>query len=171
MKQNGRTLKQRLFGIRYLPDRLARVRHFRGHGVHSPYIYAIVRQVFMVKDLKEGDRTLYEDLLALGAPKRRAVQLQNLKIHCGYRHHAVNRIEEKSELVILTSDLGEAESRALFREAAVRRVTLVISRPYACRERIQFCDSLIEEHPCTSVDNRGYLLIFNNHLPKQHFRL
>ena len=23
----------------------------------------------------------------------------------------------------------------------------------------------------TTVDNRGYLLIFNNHLPKQHFKL
>ena len=23
----------------------------------------------------------------------------------------------------------------------------------------------------TTVDNRGYLLVFNNHLPKQHFKL
>lgn len=39
-----------------LRSHLARARFFRGHGVHSPFVYAIVRQVFMKTELAEGDR-------------------------------------------------------------------------------------------------------------------
>lgn len=61
-----------------------RARYFRGHGVHSPFVYDLVRHVFMRAELLPGDRSLYEALLAVGIAERRAVQLQNLAIHCGY---------------------------------------------------------------------------------------
>ena len=50
-------------------------------------------------------------------------------------------------------------------------ITLCIMRPYNNAERWAVCSRIIEEHASTTVDNRGYLLIFNNHLPKQRFRL
>ena len=34
-----------------LRSHLARARFFRGHGVHSPFVYAIVRQVIMKTEL------------------------------------------------------------------------------------------------------------------------
>ena len=67
-----------------LRSHLARARFFRGHGVHSPFVYAIVRQVFMKTELAEGDRSLYAALRERDVNERRAVQLQNLFIHCGY---------------------------------------------------------------------------------------
>jgi len=33
------------------------------------------------------------------------------------------------------------------------------------------CRQIVAAHRSTTVDNRGYLLIFNNNLPKQHFRI
>ena len=51
MKRSGRTLKQRLYGLKHLPTHLRRARFFRGHGVHSPYVYDIVRKVFMQREL------------------------------------------------------------------------------------------------------------------------
>jgi hypothetical protein len=50
-------------------------------------------------------------------------------------------------------------------------ITLCIMRPYNNANRWEVCHRVIDEHPSTTVDNRGYLLIFNNHLPKQRFRL
>jgi hypothetical protein len=50
-------------------------------------------------------------------------------------------------------------------------VTLCILSPALDRERDMACRKIVEAHPSTSVDNRGYLLLFNNHLPKQKFRL
>lgn len=171
MKLSGRTLKQRLYGLGRLPQRLARVRYFRGHGVHSPYVYAIVRQVFMPRELKPGREDLYQELLALGAPRRRAVQLQNLMIHCGYEHYAINSPKPETQLLILTSELEVAITRSLVEEAAAHKRTVVLARPYDCRERMELCRALVEQHSSTSVDNRGYLILFNNHLPKQHFCL
>lgn len=171
MKLSGRTLKQRLYGISHLRDRLARVRYFRGHGVHSPYIYAIVRQVFMVRELKSADRNLYDALIAIESPKRRAIELQNLMTHCGYTHFAIDRLEPETQMVILTSELDRDKTIHMIEQAAERKITAVMARPYSCRERMALCRSIIERHSSTTVDNRGYLLIFNNHLPKQHFRL
>ena len=61
-----------------LPADIKRARYFRGHGVHSPFVYAIVREVFMQSKLRSNNRELYEELLNAEVSKRRATQLQNL---------------------------------------------------------------------------------------------
>ena len=86
MEIGGRNIGLRFYGrVAELRNRLARARYFRGHGVHSPFVYNIVRNVFMREALLPGDRALYRALLDAGIAERRAVQLQNLAIHCGYR--------------------------------------------------------------------------------------
>ena len=137
-----------------LRNRLSRARYFRGHGVHSPFVYAIVREVFMRRDLLPGERSLYEALLGAGLSRRRAVQLQNLMIHCGYAR-----------------DLPRAETLALVRAASEGRHTVAVLSPYEGRDRQALCAQIVAGHRSTTVDNRAYLLIFNNHLPKQHFRI
>lgn len=50
--------------------------------------------------------------------------------------------------------------------------TLCILAPRDERTRSRLCRRLVAEHPGTSVDNRGYLLLFNHqYLPKQHLVL
>lgn len=169
MKITGRNIKRRLYGLRNIPGRIARARYFRGHGVHSPFVYALVRQVFMRKTLLDGDRRIYEALRSAGVPERRAVQLQNLAIHCGYERFGMNRAS--GELYIATEQADDALLRLLCDEARRNKAALCIMQPYGGRERQRVCRELIDGHTSTSVDNRGYLLLFNNYLPKQHFRL
>mgnify|MGYP003289242576 CR=1 FL=1 len=170
MKRSGRTLKQRLYGLKHLPSRVRRARYFRGHGVHSPYVYAIVRQVFMQKRLLGEDHSLHDRLLELGVSRRRAVQLDNLMAHCGYKSCSV---DEKREVDMIVATLATTcdcleEYVSYAREVGA---TLCVMSPYKNAQRWEVCRRLIEEHPSTTVDNRGYLLFFNNHLPKQRFRL
>ena len=73
MKRSGRTLKQRLQDLSYLPSYIRRARYFRGHGVHSPYIYKIVRQVFMQRKLYNPECDIYTTLEERGIAKRRCV--------------------------------------------------------------------------------------------------
>ena len=94
MKIVGHPISFRLPGrVSELRNRLSRARYFRGHGVHSPFVYDIVRSVFMRDDLLPGRRDLYEALLTAGVSRRRAVQLQNLMIHCGYTTFGLNRAD------------------------------------------------------------------------------
>lgn len=152
-----------------LKNRLSRARYFRGHGVHSPFVYAIVREVFMRSDLLPGDRTVYRALLAEGVPERRAVQLQNLALHCGYRTFGLNRAG--ADFCVLTCGLPRRETLAAVQAAAAAGNTVAILAPCDGRERQALCRQIVSAHRSTSVDNRGYLLLFNNYLPKQHFQL
>lgn len=152
-----------------LRNRLARARYFRGHGVHSPFVYDLVRSVFMREELLSGDRRLYEALLAAGVARQRAVQLQNLAIHCGYATFGLDCAD--ADLCVVTRALPRREVYALVRAASERGHTAAVLWPYGDRERQALCRQIVAMHRSTTVDNRAYLLVFNNHLPKQHFRL
>lgn len=170
MKIGVNPLSLRLPGrVSELRNRISRARYFRGHGVHSPFVYDIVRRVFMRDELLPGDRRLYEALLEQGVSSRRAVQLQNLAIHCGYRTFGLNRAD--ADFCIAMRALPRVETLALVRAAAREGRTVALMSPYEGRVRQALCRQIVARHPSTTVDNRGYLLIFNNHLPKQHFRI
>ena len=155
MRIGGRTIGLGFYGrIAELHNRLVRARYFRGHGVHSPFVYNIVREVFMRGELLPGDRRLYRALRGAGVPERRAIQLQNVAIHCGYGTFGLNRAD--AEFCILTRDLPRAET---------------LMSPCEGQDRQMLCRQIVAAHRSTTVDNRGYLLIFNNNLPKQHFRI
>lgn len=149
--------------------RLARARYFRGHGVHSPFVYGLVREVFMRSELLPGDRALFRALTEIGVAERRAVQLQNLAIHAGYETFGLNRAE--GALCILTREVSGADLLALVRRAAETGAAVAVLEPYGGRDRQALCRRIVALHRSTSVDNRAYLLLFNNHLPKQHFVL
>ena len=170
MKRSGRTLKQRLQDISYLPSYLSRARHFRGHGVHSPYVYNIVRKVFMQRKLQPEGQALHDALLALDVAKRRAVEIANLALHCNYPHWCIDTMGE-GELIIATLNTRYPRLKEYADYALEHRATLCILNPYNNRDRWQVCHDIIEAHHSTTIDNRAYLLVFNNHLPKQRFRL
>lgn len=166
----GHKLGLKFYGrVTELRNRLSRARFFRGHGVHSPFVYDVVRHVFMRDTLLPGDRALFRELLAAGVPERRAVQLQNLAIHCGYATFGLNRAD--AEFCVATCGLPRPATLALVRAAAEAGHTMALMSPYDGCERQALCGQIIAGHASTTVDNRGYLLIFNNHLPKQHFRI
>ena len=172
MKLNGRTLKRRLYGLATLSDRVARVRHFRGHGVHSPFVYQIVRKVFMQKRFLGEDRALYEQLIAMDLSHRRAMQLQNLAVHLDYHTAAFDGWKEGCDWMLLGVGLDEQATRCAIEKASATGITAVLLTPYDNPARTTLSKELIEAHRCTSVDHRGYLLLFTNpNLPKQHYRI
>lgn len=170
MKRSGRTLKQRLYGLKHLGSTIRRWRYFRGHGVHSPYVYSIVRQVFMCHELRSDKHDLHDTLIECQVARRRAVELQNLMHHCHYTTWTVDQLTP-ADLIVATmaTTYEHLEEYASF--ARTQGKTLCIISPYNNAERWGVCERIIAEHPSTTVDNRGYLLVFNNHLPKQDFRL
>ena len=174
MKITGRNIKRRLYGLKTLPSNIKRARYFRGHGVHSPFVYAIVRQVFMRSTFACEERELFDALLAKGVARRRAMQLQNLFAHLRYATFSIDsEVGEcgTCDMIISTLDQSSALLPSLADVARASGTTLCIITPALDSERDRICRRLVEEHRCTSVDNRGYLLLFNNHLPKQKFRL
>ena len=161
--------------MRNITTDLKRARYFRGHGVHSPFVYAIVRQVFMRSALIPNCGTaLFDALTDRGISVRRAVQLQNLMIHCGYKTFGIDCADDdtaRRDITIATLAAESERLEAMAAKAAADGSTLCIMSPWHDRRRDETCRAIIARHRCTDIDNRGYLLLFNNYLPKQSFRL
>ena len=54
--------KQRIFRGYFRLGAHIHVRHWRGHGIHSPFMYGIVRNVFMKSKITGPDTRLYDEL-------------------------------------------------------------------------------------------------------------
>lgn len=151
-------------------NRLSRARYFRGHGVHSPFVYSMVREVFMRHTLMEGDHSLYEALRRGGVEQKRAIQLQNVALHTHCTTFAINHRD--SQLCILDNSMPPTEVQDILRDAVKCGATVVLLDPYKEAAWRALCARIVNAHPTTTVDNRAYLLVFNDvRLPKQHFRI
>ncbi len=169
-------ITKRLYRVAAGSVRAANVRHYRGHGVHSPFVYSLVRKVFMHRRVEGADVALYTDLVLRHVSRRRATQLQNLYSHCGYENYLFADSHTTSldgvELCIVPRECSIDDLHRLTEEARLAQTTLCILAPRDERARNRQCRRLVSEHRGTSVDNRGYLLLFNvEGLPKQHFSL
>ena len=171
MKISGRTIRQRLYGITRVGNRLSRARYFRGHGVHSPFVYNVVRQVFMRSTLAVEEDAFFGEMIAARVPRKRAVQLRNLAAHCSYERVGMDCECAGLDFVVLTANTPSADLVQIAEQAKQSGTNLAIVAPYASRERNEACKAIVAAHRSTTVDNRGYMLVFNNHLPKQHFKL
>jgi hypothetical protein len=167
MKNSGRSLRRRL---QLLGNRLSRIKHHKGHGVHSPFVYGFVRKVLMTKTLcEESNVDLYNDLLGRGVAEKRARELNNTLCYIEGQSYSINEVE--CDLSILLADYPTERLREAYEEAKREGITLAICQPYLNRERQSEVKSLLDDHRSTTIDNRAYILFFNNKLPKQHYRL
>ena len=67
------------------PVIISKIRHFRGHGIHSPFVYKLKREVFMQKTLGGENLKLYNALTDKGIRHTTAKELQNLHNYCNFR--------------------------------------------------------------------------------------
>ena len=120
------------------------------------------------------ERSLYDALVAAGVAKRRAMQLQNLMVHCKYSTFKIDCPVEQvagCDMVIATNNTPTEALQQMAEKAHSERLTFCVISPTLDQQRDRACRAIVDAHTCTSIDNRAYLLLFNNHLPKQKFRL
>lgn len=172
-----KNIKSRIARAAVYSRTLAHVKHYRGAGVHSPFVYGVIRNA-MMKTSPEGNQVLFDELRRRGFSKRRAAQLQNLYTFQNYT--SAPFAEESGKLPQLDAgtlcfvmpSLPEKETLELVEKAEGTGCTLCLISPYGSRSRNRIAQKLVASHRSTSVDNRGFLLLFfNDRLPKQHFKL
>ncbi len=155
--------------LRVVKERFVRLRHARGHGVHSPFVYSIVREVFMCrpKRVRRGD--MYSALRECGVARKSACELQRLAMYLGADGFGINCVDGK--LSIITARCEDATLEQILTDAKSVGATVVVALDYNQRREWSRLKELIQEHGSAIVDRRAYLLIFNNHLPKHYYKL
>ncbi|MFI3258928.1 MAG: hypothetical protein R3Y16_02400 [Rikenellaceae bacterium] len=160
--------------IKRLKGGLQRLRHFRGHGVHSPFVYSLFRGVFMRREvIPTEDLSLLDEIAKINLSSRVEVELQNVYTHCGYKSFSIDPSEEgaESDFVVVSTSYPTLDIDPLLTKLRERGTTVAILISRKDRERERVCEEIVERHPSTTIRRPNYLLIFNNHLPKQHFQL
>lgn len=126
----------------------------------------------MKHELLTDEPVLMNVLLEQEVSRRHARELQNVHTLLDYQSFSVDMLTNPCQLCVLTPRLTRAESCALTEQALRRGTTVALIAPYEGRERQAMCRELVEKHTCTSIDKRGYILLFNHpNLPKQHYRI
>jgi hypothetical protein len=86
--------------------------------------------------------------------------LYNLFVYIEGQSYSINEVE--GDLSILLADYPTEQLRAAYEAAAAEGVTLAICQPYLNRERQNEVRALVDAHRSTTIDNRAYILFFNN---------
>lgn len=153
------------------------VRHWRGHGVHSPFMYGIVRNVFMNNRITGSDRSLYQALIKRGVGQKTGILLQNLYTHCQMDQYVLignstYEIPNGRVFCVLLPQTPLDIIATVAPQTLNRPCCLVMLSPYRTTQKWKLAQQLCDEHPCVSVDRRVMMLYFvDPKLQPQHYRI
>ena len=171
-------LKARFFRALFYLSTATHLRHFRGHGIHSPYAYNLVRNTIYKRNIVGGDQVLFEAMRTLGMPRRAAVQIQNI---CHYLHFKGFRIIasaaevssfDAGTLYLTHPNTSIEEMLRIFRGIYRIEGSMIVLFPRSNARRHRLCHRLSKLEEFLSIDNRRFTLWqFGHKLPKQRYKL
>ena len=152
-----------------------RLRHFRGHGVHSPFAYALVRQVYMKRRRLPREGAVYTAVREQGGTVRQARLVQAVYDYteCGQCYvdgaplatHDSHRTHRAMHIVTPGAAIGQ-ELRP-----GEEDIACVLS-PTAGKARYRNCLAAVRGHEGMSIDCRSVLFLFGRDgLNKEHIQL
>jgi hypothetical protein len=150
-----------------------RFRHSRGYGVHSPFLYKVVREAMMPRRVATTTPLLREELVALGVGRRTAVRLQNYLDIAQHTCWAIDTAEGGAQgtLFVATPDCPHEVVEQMAEMCGVdgtTMATLCVIHHKGKAERV-WRRELVEGHKGMSAEKpRFTFLFFNPALPKQH---
>lgn len=161
--------RDQLWSGNRLTNHLSRIKHFRGHGIHSPFVYAFVRNVVLHNPAlaTQVQTSLQERITKIVRNRGVSREIALLAKYCNFDEISIDCNCSRS-LIICSLAESDDNIYALAREASQSGTAIVIISPY---KRIELCNNILKENSSTSIDRFNYLVLFNNHLPKQHFKL
>ena len=169
--------KQRIFRGYFRLGAHIHVRHWRGHGIHSPFMYGIVRNVFMKSKITGPDTRLYDELRRERIGRKHAVNIQNLYAHCRMESHTLvpglgSQTRAGRNLCILMPDASAETIVEKVRESAGKDDCLILLAPHRNARRWRMAQQIRTHYPCVSVDRRVMMIyFFNPKLQPQHYRI
>lgn len=167
----------RAAAIKYRASYFRRMRYWRGHGIHSPFVYNMVRKIFMTSEVLDPNILLSENILARKiATRKTAIQIQNLYGYCGYSSFEVldSKAEyQGSEMVVIDKSCSQDQiSQIINHLRNQEHRAIVIIAPHSSEQRHKMCKMLSDNHKGISIDKFNMLiLLFDNRYLKQHYKI
>lgn len=172
------TFKSKFFRkMRYIGS-YKNFRHYRGHGIHSPFVYNFVRNVIMQTRVNGSDTRIYDAMRNQRLTPKASAQLQNLYSYLDFKGYmivsGVSDVENYNAQTLYIVTDGQREDKLGRIIEGVRKVNgyVVVLYPRHTLARMRFLERLRNGKEFLSIDNRRYLLLFfSDKLPRQHYKL
>lgn len=144
---------------------ISRIRHFRGHGIHSPFVYSLVRAVFTVRGHTDGE--LYRALRGKGLGGKTSRRIERLHEFCGFGGCSLS-YEKNTPLCIIFPD-GEFCPEMI---AESPGTVFVLVAPYKNKQKIGDCLTISSKYERLTIDSYEFFIIFDmERLPKRHYKI
>lgn len=157
---------------------LLRVRHWRGHDVHSPFTYNLVREALMSHRRNRDmhiDPALKRDLGALGLSESRIGRIGRVYGYLGFNSYAIGAGNyDGEEMLVLPEeisgrDLDELAGRIV---ALDKRVCVVMTGIYATTTRHSVWHHILRDYDAVCIDLYHLaFVIFDRYLSKQSYKM
>lgn len=175
----GINIKSRIFRVVLYTASAMRIKHYRGHGIHSPFVYSMIRLALMKRRLTAADHSLYDELRQVRCSRRVARQLQNIFNYCKYRDYRVicslGRAEGKvfdGDFVVVMHTVPPEATRQIIRTTLCANTAVAVVYPRNNRARYRVCKQEVDTERYLSIDNRRFMLFFSDERWQiQHFKL
>lgn len=167
----------RAAAIKYRTSYLKRMRYWRGHGIHSPFVYNMVRKIFMTRKIIDSNSLIAQTMLEKKTASRHtAIQIQNLYGYCGYSSYELIGNSQSyggSEMAVLDKSCSPETIAQIIKqvEGKQHRAVIVIA-PHRDKQKHKICEILSNNHKGISIDKFNMLiLLFDSRYLKQHYKI
>lgn len=164
-KLRARRLVDRMrYGLRY--------KHRSGHSIHSPYVFSLVRAVFMRKLSKDisPDFKLSQQVYKLGVNYSLACRVGQFATFNNFTSFAINPLSYNDEELIIVTHINTDTLSVIekLKASPLERKALIITNIYKHKECREWWK---EQHELMlDVYNLG-IIIYDSNLNKQYFKL
>lgn len=163
-------IKERLFRTAAKAAAGCRVRHFRGHGVHSPFAYRMVRTIYMKRRSLPACGTIYDAMRHAKCDRNGARLVQAIFNDTGCDSCILN-----GHLITTNG----CDSKCLAIQTGLQYITndsnvyiTCFAMPRRNKPYYQACMEAVKNHDGMSMDLRSVILLFHDdRLNKEHIKL
>ena len=157
---------------------LLRVRHWRGHDVHSPFTYNLVREALMLHRRNRDmsiDGALRREHGALGLSESRIGRIGRVYNYLGFGSYAVGAESYDGEdMLILPEEISGKHLDALAERISGldKRVCVVMTGIYASTTRHSVWHHILRDYDAVCIDLYHLaFVIFDKYLSKQSYKM
>lgn len=170
-------MKFRILKIYIILRNMLRMNHWRGHGIHSPFMYDLVRNVIVKRRVSYNENSLPRNIINYNLLKRDTLFIKNLYAYLGYTECMIVGEGEPADRTFCIAPKGTpAEAiEQLIRDIETKgcnECCVAVLGVNKSAEKYRLCRAVVKSHTCVSVDiYRTYLFFYDNKLQKQYYRI
>lgn len=152
-----------------------RINNRKGHGVHSPYMYRLVREVIVEKRSATQDSQKPADIPHYRFGKSDRGLILRLHNYLGYEKCVIagEKAIEDSTLFVVPANFGTKTAADLITgiiSGGHDKCCVVVLGVNRSHEKYRLCRRIVDNKYCVSIDIfKTYIFLFDKKLNKQHY--